>query len=106
ELVWRDGFSVVCISSPFNYEFMEHGSTAPLPAYTPVDAHDVHVALTAIDRRLENLHHEQLGPRALMGYSIGAFQALYIAGAESTNRNQLLAFNRYVAIDTPERLLH
>src|SRR6185436_7782109 len=44
ELVYREGFSAVCVSSAYNYEFMEHASTAAMPAYTPVDAHDLHVA--------------------------------------------------------------
>ena len=47
ELVYKNGFSAVCVSSPFNYEFMENASTAALPAYLPVDGHDLHVALTA-----------------------------------------------------------
>ena len=46
ELVYSNGFSAVCVSSPFNAEFMEHASTAAMPAYLPVDGHDVHVALT------------------------------------------------------------
>ena len=50
ELVYQNGFSAVCISNPFNYEFMEHASSAAMPAYLPVDAQDVRVALTAIDR--------------------------------------------------------
>ena len=52
ELVYKNGFSAVVVSSPFNAEFMEHASTAALPAYLPVDGHDLYVALTEIDRRL------------------------------------------------------
>ena len=44
ELVFRNGFSAVVVSSPFNSEFMEHASTAALPAYLPVDGRDLHVA--------------------------------------------------------------
>src|ERR1700722_8487390 len=73
ELVYNDGFSVVCISSPFNSEFMEHASTVAMPAYLPVDGHDLHVALTDIDHRLAALYPGRLGDRALMGYSLGAF---------------------------------
>ena len=52
ELVYKNGFSAVLISSPFNFEFMENASTAALPAYLPVDGRDLDVALTEIDRRL------------------------------------------------------
>ena len=36
ELVYSNGYSAVCISSAFHSEFMEHASTAALPAYLPV----------------------------------------------------------------------
>ena len=52
ELAYNNGFSAVCISSAFETEFMQGASTAAMPAYLPVDGHDVHVALTAIDRHL------------------------------------------------------
>jgi ABC-type transporter lipoprotein component MlaA/pimeloyl-ACP methyl ester carboxylesterase len=104
ELVYNNGFSAVSISSPFNAEFMEHASTAAMPAYLPVDGHDLHVALTEVDRRLQTLYPNRLGGKALMGYSMGAFEALYVAGAEPTNRLPLMKFDRYVAINTPVRL--
>jgi ABC-type transporter lipoprotein component MlaA len=106
ELAYNNGFSAVCVSSAFNSEFMENASTADLPAYVPVDAHDTHVALTAIDRRLNALFPDQLGERALLGYSMGAIHTLFIAAGEKTNQAPLLKFDRYVAINTPVRLLH
>ena len=102
ELVFKNGFSAVVISSPFNSEFMEHASTVALPAYLPVDGHDLHVALTEIDRRLHKLYPDRLGNKALLGYSMGALETLYIAANYPTN--SLLKFDRYVAINTPVRL--
>jgi pimeloyl-ACP methyl ester carboxylesterase len=106
ELVYRQGFSAVCVSSTFNFEFMERASTAEVPGYMPVDVHDLHVALTEIDRRLEKLYPERLGSRALMGYSMGAFEALLLAATETANEAPLLKFDRYVAINSPVRLLY
>lgn len=106
ELVYRRGYTAVSVSSPFNSEFMEEASTAALPAYLPVDGHDMHVALTQIDRRLNASYPGRVGARALMGYSMGAFDTLYIAATEHTNRSRLMKFDRYVAINTPVRLLH
>jgi len=136
ELVYKNGFSAVCVSSPFNSEFMEHASTAAMPAYLPVDGHDLHVALTEIDHRLHALYPDRLGNRALMGYSMGAFQSLFIAATGPTNHysvrtkgsvsrflqgkqgvkevridtvtNQLplIKFDRVVAINTPIRLAY
>jgi len=136
ELVYKNGFSAVVVSSPFNSEFMEHASTVALPAYLPVDGRDLHVALTEIDRRLQKLYPNRLGNKALMGYSMGALESLFIAAtgatnqywvttkesvlrfhqgkqgvkevriAATTNQLPLIQFDRYVAINTPVRLLH
>jgi len=104
ELVYKNGFSAVCISSVFNSEFMEHASTAAMPAYLPVDGHDVQVALTMIDHHLRALYPGQLGETALMGYSMGAFDSLFIAATAPTNQPPLIKFDRYVAINTPVRM--
>jgi pimeloyl-ACP methyl ester carboxylesterase len=106
ELVYQQGFSAVCVSSTFNFEFMEHASTAAVPAYMPVDVHDLHVALTEISHRLETLYPERLGSKALMGYSMGAFESLFVAATESTNAAPLIKFDRYVAINSPVQLLY
>jgi len=104
ELVYKSGFSAVCVSSAFNSEFMEHASTAAVPAYLPVDGHDVHVALTEIDHRLHVKYPDRLGDRALMGYSMGALHSMFVAAAEPTNQPPLIKFDRYVAINTPVRM--
>jgi ABC-type transporter lipoprotein component MlaA/pimeloyl-ACP methyl ester carboxylesterase len=106
ELVYQQGFSAVCVSSTFNFEFMEHASTADVPAYMPVDVHDLHVALTEIAHRLEKSYPERLGRKALLGYSMGAFESLFVAATEATNQPPLLKFDRYVAINSPVRLVY
>jgi len=127
ELVYKNGFSAVCVSSAFNSEFMEHAATAAMPAYLPVDGHDVHVALTEIDHHLHTLYPNRLGNKALMGYSMGALHTLFIAatevrtpsspekeeragdrrrGREHSQPLPLLDFDRYVAINTPIRMAH
>jgi pimeloyl-ACP methyl ester carboxylesterase len=105
-LVYKNGFSAVVVSSPFNSEFMEHASTAALPAYLPVDGHDLHVALTEIEHHLSRLYPGRLGNKALVGYSMGALETLYIASTGPTNALPLLKFDRYVAINTPVQMLH
>ncbi len=106
ELAYKNGFSAVCVSSVFNSEFMENASTAAMPAYLPVDGHDMQVALTEVEHRLNALYPDRFGRKALMGYSMGALQTLFIAAADPTNTAPLIRFDRYVAISTPVRLLH
>jgi ABC-type transporter lipoprotein component MlaA/pimeloyl-ACP methyl ester carboxylesterase len=106
ELVYKNGFSAVCLSSPFHPEFMEHASTAALPASLPVDGRDLQVALTAMDHHLNVSYPNRFGEKALLGYSMGALESLFVAAAEPTNQPALLKFDRYVAIDTPVRILN
>ncbi len=104
ELLYKNGFSAVTVSSSFHPDFIEHASTTALPSYPPIDVNDVHIALTEIDRRLEEIYPHRLGAKALMGYSMGGFQTLFLAGQSATNNASLLKFDRYVAIDAPVRL--
>lgn len=107
EIAFRHGFSVVTVSNPTNWEFMRHGASVTVPGYAPVDARDLHVALTAIDRQLEHRLPGRFLSRRLSGISMGAFQILLIAAAERQAKAEgLLAFDRYVALNPPVNLEH
>jgi ABC-type transporter lipoprotein component MlaA len=101
ELLYKNGFSAVTLSSTFHPEFMEHASTSDLPSYPPADVGDLHVALTEIDHRLDGAYRHRLGSRVLISYSMGAFQSLFLAAQAATNDGPLVKFERYVAIDSP-----
>lgn len=105
ELLYQNGYSVVTVTGVFHAEFMENASTVAIPAYPPTDCHDLLVAMTEIDRKLDRKHPGQLGSRAMLGYSMGGFQALYLA-AQGTGDSGLLDFDRYIALDTPVNLQH
>lgn len=104
EMAYDRGFSVAIISSAMNWEFIETGASVPLPGYTPADVQDVHFALDAMYRDLEARYPARLGRRALMGYSLGAFHALFVAAAER-EKSPLVGFDRYVTVDAPIQLL-
>src|SRR5690606_8933035 len=105
EMAWRRGFSVAVISSAMNFEFLEHASSVAVPGYAPVDARDVHVALDAVDADLAAHTDAEVTARVLMGYSLGAFHALYIAAA-GPDAGDLVRFDRFLTLDAPVRLLH
>ncbi len=104
DLLVSNGFSVVTISSTFNPDFMERASTSDTPDYLPNGIHDLHVALTEIDRHLDATYPGRLGARVIMGYSMGAFQSLFLAATKDVNQPPLIRFQRYVAVDAPVRL--
>jgi hypothetical protein len=105
EMAWDRGFSVAVISSSMNFEFMDRAGSVALPGNAPADAADVHVALDAIHRDVEARHPGQITAHALMGYSLGAFHTFFIAAAVSDPSNSLVRFDRYVALDSPVRLI-
>jgi len=105
ELLYGHGYSVVTVSSAFNFEFIERALGADLPGYSPSDVQDLHKVLTQIDRELVRDYPARLGSRALTGYSLGAFHTLLLA-AHAGNSPSLLQFDRFLSIDSPVRLMH
>jgi ABC-type transporter lipoprotein component MlaA len=106
ELAWERGYSVAIVSSTLSFEFVERGSSVPVPGHAPTDAGDVHVALDAIDRDLGARYPDRVGARVYLGYSLGAFQGFYIAAEKSDPERQLVRFDRYLLLDPPVRLLY
>jgi len=104
EMAWDRGFSIAMVSSAMNWEFIARGANVPLPGYAPADVQDVHFALDAMHRDLEAHHAGRVKRRVLMGYSLGAYHALFIAAAERDG-SPLVGFDRYVAVDSPIQLL-
>ena len=102
EVLHDAGFSVVTVSSPYNYEFMQRAANTPLPGYTPVDANDMYSVLTEINEDIEDSFENRVSSRALLGYSMGGFHSLYLAANAKTNDG--VKFDRVVAIDPPVRL--
>jgi phospholipid-binding lipoprotein MlaA len=101
EALYDDGFSVVTIAGVFHPEFMENASTHALPAYPPNDCRDLHVFITEIDRALEKKFPGRFGKKALVGFSMGGFQALHLAATEKSTDPGLIRFDRYVSINNP-----
>jgi ABC-type transporter lipoprotein component MlaA len=106
EMAWNAGFSAVTLSSAMNWEFMALASSVAVPGNAPADSRDVHVALDAIHRDLQERHPNRTQARVLMGYSLGAFHTFYIVAANQDPEQSLIDFDRYVTLDAPVRLLH
>ena len=106
ENLYQNGYSVVTTVGIFHPEFMEKASTVALPAYPPIDSKDLLVYLTEINQSLEKKYPGRFTQRALVGFSLGGFQSLYLAAKEKGADSGLLRFDRYVAVNPPVNLLH
>lgn len=102
EAIYRNGNSVVTISNPLNFEFIEAASSVAFPGFAPVDAHDVHVALDAVEKDIQERFPDRFTEeRRLVGISLGGLHVLFIAADERNPDHDLIAFDKYVALNAP-----
>ena len=102
EAIYRNGNSVVTISNPLNFEFIESASSVAFPGFAPIDAHDAHVALDAIEKDIqERFPGRFTEERRLVGISLGGLHTLFIAADENSPDHDLIAFDKYVALNAP-----
>jgi ABC-type transporter lipoprotein component MlaA/pimeloyl-ACP methyl ester carboxylesterase len=107
EMAFRAGYHAVAVSSALSFDFIETAGTSDFPGFAPSDAHDVHVALTAVDADLR----ERFGAlvdsrRAVVGISLGGLHVLYMAAKENAARDEgLVRFDGYVALNPPVSLV-
>jgi ABC-type transporter lipoprotein component MlaA len=106
EMAYEGGFSVVLVSSALSFEFMQRAATVSVPGHAPADARDLHAALDAVARDLDAHHGDLVGPRVVMGYSLGAFHGFFMAAADADPASPWVRFDRYLLLDPPVRLLH
>jgi len=105
ETVFRQNMSAVLISSSFNWEFVLNASSSGVPGFTPFDAQDVYRALQIIINDATNRYHRaQPTQLMLLGFSLGALNALYIADIDQ--REQRLGLSRILAINPPVNLVY
>lgn len=110
ELIYSQGNSVVSVSSVFNFEFIDTAATVAVPGHAAYDNRDLHLALDTIDQDLSGKYGDRLGTRALLGFSMGGFQALKLAAHHQhragTPGAELINFDRYIAINPPVDLMY
>lgn len=106
DLLYSNGYSVLGISSAFNWEFMLSAGTVDVPGYTPEDSLDVYNALRAVLADVEKRNPGRIGRRVLVGMSLGALHTLFISDVEFIKFPEERLFDRYLAINTPVDLMY
>jgi phospholipid-binding lipoprotein MlaA len=104
DMMYRHGYSVLVISSPFQQEFMESASTMALPGYSPADCDDVVRALKLILADVRQWQGDKITGTSLTGVSHGGYFTLMIAAREAAGQLGGLTFDRYVAVNPPRQL--
>lgn len=106
EMAYRNGYSVVTISSTMNWEFMCSAATTPVPGHPAFDSLDVIRALKAVRADLRKLYPNHGKSVALLGYSLGGIHTLRIAALEAGGQTGGKLFDRYLAINPPPDIFH
>lgn len=105
EFMHKNGFSVVLLSSAFNWEFVINASSSGVPGYTPHDAQDIYNALQVILKDVrEKYGDKRITETILAGYSLGGLHTAFIADIDG--KEQKINFDRFIALSPPVNLLH
>jgi predicted alpha/beta-fold hydrolase len=105
EFMHENGFSVILISSAFNWEFVVNASSSGVPGYTPRDAQDIYNALQVILKDVRKKYGDKrITETILAGYSLGGLHTAFIADIDG--KEQKINFARYVALSPPVNVLN
>lgn len=118
EGLYDRGYSVVAISGMFHPEFIEFASRSKVPGYSTAERKDAWALMGAIDSWLQRRHGKMLGSRAMVGTSMGGFQAMAMAAeahtrpkpcekrCKSCQNCSSIHLERFLAINPPVDLFH
>lgn len=103
EVLLRNGYSVVVMSTPFSWEFIEAAGTTNGPGFPPHDAADLRIAVKKIFEDLQQRYDIKPVSKTLAGYSMGALCVLF--ASEQEEKTNTLDIDRFLAINPPVDLL-
>lgn len=102
ELFVADGWSVIALSSSFTPDFFLGAAPAGyLPGNFRADAALISDALRTVLADYRRHYPDSSSTQALMGFSLGALNALYLAEREAQGEAGTLSFAQYLAINPP-----
>lgn len=102
KIFYDKGYSVVILSSHFNWEFANSMPKEYYPGNPSVDVEYVKFTTDKILANLEDKHHLKFSSKTTIGTSFGALMTLYMAEKEYTPNTP----NKYIAICPPIELLY
>ncbi|OQW53655.1 MAG: hypothetical protein A4S09_07055 [Proteobacteria bacterium SG_bin7] len=101
-LFYQNGFHTITIANPMNYDFSRPALTGGIPGYPPSDTQDLHRALAAVTKQLNEKSPGLFQNYNIVGYSSGALYTLFLAALESQqNEKDRIGFQSYLAINPP-----
>ena len=102
KIFYDKGYSVVILSSHFNWEFAHSMPKEYYPGNPSVDVEYVKYTTDKIIAELENKNNSKFTSKTTIGTSFGALMTLYVAEKEYSKDSK----NKYIAICPPIELLY
>jgi hypothetical protein len=94
-----NGFHVLILPSPFNWNFTLAASTSAYPGYTREDARDLYAAMRAVLDHIHTCCHAQIGKIGMLGLSDGALYTGFISKMDAEQRR--IGIAAYLLVNPP-----
>ncbi len=103
ELLVDQGFHVLILPSPFNWNFTLAASRSGLPGLTQEDSEDLYSAMQLTLQHIKEHYGAQVGRTGLIGLSDGALYAAYISKIDAEQKQ--IGIHTYLLVNPPVDLL-
>ncbi|HXJ81445.1 MAG TPA: hypothetical protein VMS64_22540 [Candidatus Methylomirabilis sp.] len=98
-LFHREGFHVVILPSPMNWNFALAASRSGVPGYVPDDARDLYDVMQKTRDVLTDRYRLEITGIDYLGASLGALEGAYVSVIDADQRK--IGIDRYLLIDPP-----
>jgi hypothetical protein len=98
-LFYREGFHIVILPSPLNWNFALAASRSGAPGYAPADARDLYEAMEKSLSVLKNRYNVQITEINFMGLSLGALEGAYLSVIDAQERK--IGIGKYLLVNPP-----
>lgn len=102
KMFYDEGFSIIMLGNPFHWEFVKSMPDDYFPGLPEKDAQMIRMVTHKILDNLQNKYECKFQGKSIIGTSLGAMSALFVAGLESNDNT--LGINKYIAICPPIEL--
>ena len=104
ELLYKSGYNVIAISSPFFWNFVISSGTTALPGVTDEDAQDLYSAMHLALNEVKQHHNHTITKIGAMGLGLGALELAHLSVIDQKEKK--LNIERYVFINPIVNLVH
>jgi hypothetical protein len=104
DLLFRDGFHVIVLPSPFNWNFTLTASRSALPGVTDEDAADIYNVMKLTLAAVRRNHGIEVTRIGAVGFSMGALQLAWVSEVDRIEGS--LGIERFLLVNPPVELEH